>query len=94
MDCFNAWNSTSMYIFTHSFCFLTRDPRYAIEMSERRGKSNSKEQYAYLYKQYTGISVTKKYQYPDYEDVFQREPYAVEFTVNELGKFILQYFIL
>ena len=68
-----------------SFCSLSRDAKYAIEISLRLGRTSSKEQYAYLYKENSGITVTNQYQYPDSEDVFQREPYAVQFSVSELG---------
>ncbi|KAI0220888.1 Deoxyribonuclease-1 [Lamellibrachia satsuma] len=54
-------------------------PTYAMTISERLGRSSSKEQYAFLYRDDSGISVTATYQDPDTADLFQRPPYAVHF---------------
>ncbi|XP_012939295.2 deoxyribonuclease-1 [Aplysia californica] len=52
-------------------------------VSERLGRGNCKEQYAFMYRT-SRLSVADTYQYDDGEDdgsdVFQREPFAVRFT--------------
>jgi endonuclease/exonuclease/phosphatase family metal-dependent hydrolase len=47
-------------------------------LSERLGRTTSKEQYAFFYKQST-VSVVNVHQWPDVGDVFEREPYIVRF---------------
>lgn len=47
-------------------------------LSERLGRTSSKEQYAFFYKQST-VSVVTSHQWPDVGDVFEREPYIVRF---------------
>jgi endonuclease/exonuclease/phosphatase family metal-dependent hydrolase len=47
-------------------------------LSERLGRTSSKEQYAFFYKQST-VGVVNVYQWPDVNDVFEREPYIVRF---------------
>ena len=61
-------------------------------VSERLGRSNSKEQYAFVYRT-SRLSVSDTYQYDDGADtgtdVFEREPYAVRFSspTTELSDF-------
>ncbi|CAH1776661.1 unnamed protein product [Owenia fusiformis] len=64
--------------------------QYGVVVSERLGRSNSKEQYAYMYRLYT-TSVTYAYVFDDTEDVFEREPYIVEFSSQSAAvpKFVL-----
>jgi len=47
-------------------------------LSDRLGRTTSKEQYAFFYKTST-VSVVNSYQWPDVNDVFEREPYIVRF---------------
>jgi len=47
-------------------------------LSERLGRTSSKEQYAFFYKQST-VGVVNVHQWPDVGDVFEREPYIVRF---------------
>jgi len=51
---------------------------WAMRLSERLGRTSSKEQYAFFYKTST-VSVVNIYQWPDVGDVFEREPYIVRF---------------
>lgn len=51
---------------------------YQMMLSERLGRTSSKEQYAFFYKQST-VGVVNAYQWPDVNDVFEREPYTVRF---------------
>jgi len=62
-----------------------RGDQYEIVVSGRLGRTNSKEQYAYIYKSNVGIEVVQEYQYPDPDEKFQREPFVVKFSVSELG---------
>jgi len=59
-------------------------------LSKRLGRSSSKEQYAFFYKA-SEVSVRNIYQYPDENDVFEREPFIVHFRPNpqkyQLGDF-------
>ncbi|CAH1776474.1 unnamed protein product [Owenia fusiformis] len=56
--------------------------QYAMTVSERLGRSSSKEQYAYMYRLST-TSVISSYVFDDAQDVFEREPYIVEFSTQE-----------
>jgi hypothetical protein len=62
---------------------------YAMELSDRLGRTSSKEQYAYFYKTST-VSVVSTYQWPDSADIYEREPFIVRFrasgyTVGDFG---------
>ncbi|KAL8561880.1 hypothetical protein ACOMHN_046670 [Nucella lapillus] len=62
---------------------LESDDPFACQESERLGRTNSKEQYVFLYRPRL-LQVVDTYQYDDGvddgTDVFQREPFAVRFT--------------
>ncbi|CAC5419967.1 DNASE1L [Mytilus coruscus] len=49
------------------------------QMSEKLGRSTSKEQYGFLYWNCTKLRVTDTYQYDDPLDVFERPPFVVRF---------------
>lgn len=49
---------------------------FSYVISDKLGRSTSKEQYAFLYRQNL-LNVVETYQYPDYEDYFERPPYSV-----------------
>ena len=50
---------------------------YNMSISERLGRTNSKEQYAFLYRT-ARVEILSIHQFDDSaEDVFQREPYTV-----------------
>jgi endonuclease/exonuclease/phosphatase family metal-dependent hydrolase len=57
-------------------------PKYDFVVSERLGRTTSKEQYAYLYNTQTMQVIGTPYVYPDSNDIFQREPYVAEFEVK------------
>jgi hypothetical protein len=54
---------------------------WSMMLSERLGRTDSKEQYAFFYKQAT-VGVVSVHQWPDVGDVFEREPYIVRFRAN------------
>ncbi|MEC8051401.1 MAG: endonuclease/exonuclease/phosphatase family protein [Myxococcota bacterium] len=60
--------------------------QYAIELSERLGRTSSKEQYAYIYKP-SKVEVTTSYVFDDGaepdNDAFEREPYVVHFSATQ-----------
>jgi len=58
---------------------------YGFVVSPRTGRSSSKEQYGYIYRT-DKVSVNGEYQYPDYDDMFEREPYTVNFKRLNSGK--------
>ncbi len=58
------------------------DLRYDYIVSERLGRTTSKEQYAYVYNKQTVQPIGFPYVYPDLNDQFQREPYISEFKVK------------
>jgi endonuclease/exonuclease/phosphatase family metal-dependent hydrolase len=65
-------------------------PQYDYVVSERLGRTSSKEQYAYLFNTQTIQQIGTPYVYPDTNDLFQREPYVVEFkTKNGSFDFVL-----
>ncbi|XP_048586768.1 deoxyribonuclease-1 isoform X2 [Nematostella vectensis] len=51
---------------------------YKMAISERLGRTSSKEQYAYVYRSDL-VSVVSKYVYSDPKDLFEREPFIVHF---------------
>lgn len=55
--------------------------QYEYIVSDRLGRSSSKEQYAYIYNIQT-MQVMGPYVYPDSNDIFQREPYVAEFKAK------------
>lgn len=64
--------------------------QYEYVVSDRLGRSTSKEQYAYLYNTQTMQVMGSPYVYPDSNDIFQREPYVAEFKVmNGNFEFVL-----
>lgn len=66
------------------------DPQYDYIVSERLGRTSSKEQYAYLFNTKTMQVMGSPYVYPDSNDIFQREPYLSEFkTKNGSFDFVL-----
>jgi deoxyribonuclease-1-like protein len=58
-------------------------PRYDYIVSERLGRTVSKEQYAYVYNTQTIHPIGSPYTYPDSNDLFQREPYISEFKAKD-----------
>ncbi|CAH1776658.1 unnamed protein product [Owenia fusiformis] len=64
--------------------------KYTMAISERLGRSNSKEQYAYIYRLST-TAVFAAEVFDDAQDVFEREPYIVAFFAREAAvpKFVL-----
>ena len=57
-------------------------PQYEYVVSERLGRTTSKEQYAYIYNTQTIQQIGSPYTYPDSNDLFQREPYVSEFKAK------------
>jgi endonuclease/exonuclease/phosphatase family metal-dependent hydrolase len=57
-------------------------PKYDFVVSDRLGRTTSKEQYAYLYNTQTMQQIGNPYTYPDSNDLFQREPYVSEFKAR------------
>lgn len=57
-------------------------PQYDYVVSERLGRTTSKEQYAYIYNTQTIQQIGSPYTYPDSTDMFQREPYVAEFKAK------------
>ena len=54
---------------------------YGLEVSPRLGRNKAKEQYAFFYrKERFALGRSKTYDDPD--DVFEREPFAAQFTTN------------
>lgn len=60
--------------------------QYAMEISDRLGRTNSKEQYAYIYKG-AKLNVVEGYHYDDGAeptlDTFEREPFIVRFRATQ-----------
>lgn len=67
---------------------LNEIPDYDLRASPRLGRSSSKEQYIFLFSDriVPGQSLT----YPDLNDDFEREPYAMNFVVNGQDMLIIQ----
>ncbi|HWQ96363.1 MAG TPA: endonuclease/exonuclease/phosphatase family protein [Candidatus Methylomirabilis sp.] len=58
------------------------NPQYDYVVSERLGRTTSKEQYAYIYNSQTIQPVGSPYVFPDSNDLFQREPYVSKFKAK------------
>jgi len=54
-----------------------RDRNYHLVVSERLGRSRSKEQYAFIYRTDRNIKIMKQYQDPDPDDQFERPPFGL-----------------
>lgn len=65
--------------------------QFDMELSPRLGRTSSKEQYAFLFRKKSGLTVVRAYVYDDRNDIFQREPYVVLFhsTTTTVDKFAL-----
>jgi endonuclease/exonuclease/phosphatase family metal-dependent hydrolase len=57
--------------------------QYEYVVSDRLGRSSSKEQYAYLFNTQTMAVMGSPYVYPDSNDIFEREPYVAEFKAKK-----------
>lgn len=62
-------------------------PDYDYVISDRLGRTSSKEQYAFIYK---GVNVSKPEVYPDDADIFEREPYMVFVEVSDFDCVLIQ----
>ena len=58
--------------------------RYELVISPRLGRSNMKEQYAFLYRS-NKVRIEETCTYPDPKDVFIREPFIVQFSSNSVA---------
>ncbi|MBR6497475.1 MAG: endonuclease/exonuclease/phosphatase family protein [Methanomicrobium sp.] len=56
---------------------------YAYLVSERLGRTSSKEQYAYVYNTRTVSPIGKAFTYPQTSDIFHRTPYIASFKSND-----------
>ena len=61
-----------------------------MSLSERLGRSYSKEQYAYIYK-FASVQMMTAEVYPDQHDTFEREPYVGLFKYRD-GLFLIYFF--
>ncbi|MFH1589437.1 MAG: endonuclease/exonuclease/phosphatase family protein [archaeon] len=68
--------------------YLESIPNFDISYSERLGRSSSKEQYVFFYSENIISGETK--QYPDVNDVFEREPFAQKFTIQDYDFVLVQ----
>jgi len=57
-------------------------PKYDFVVSDRLGRTTSKEQYSYFFNTQTMQQIGYPYTYPDSNDIFQREPYVAEFKAR------------
>jgi endonuclease/exonuclease/phosphatase family metal-dependent hydrolase len=58
------------------------NPQYDYVVSERLGRTQSKEQYAYFYNTQTIELIGNPYVFPDSEDLFEREPFVANFKAK------------
>ncbi|KAL3837049.1 hypothetical protein ACJMK2_022436 [Sinanodonta woodiana] len=55
---------------------------YEKVVSARLGRTNSKEQYGFLFRK-SKVHLSDSYQYPDPGDIFEREPFVVHFSSSQ-----------
>ena len=75
------------YLYTHTDSDASVEGiTYALNISERLGRSTSKEQYAFLYRT-DRVEVVSTHQYDDSaNDDFEREPYSVLIRSRDQGE--------
>lgn len=66
----------------------TPNNTYSVVVSERLGRTASKEQYAYIYNTQKVRLRGAPYTYPDSNDMFHREPYIARFVIVYAGSVI------
>ncbi|XP_035685231.1 deoxyribonuclease-1-like [Branchiostoma floridae] len=81
---------TAIYDFLDQLNNRTENP-YSLILSDRLGRSSYKEQYAFFYKESSGLSVSDVYHFDDGDensgnDTFAREPYVVRFNSSQTGR--------
>ncbi|XP_078604015.1 deoxyribonuclease-1-like [Branchiostoma floridae x Branchiostoma japonicum] len=86
---------TAIYDFLDQLNNRTENP-YSLILSDRLGRSSYKEQYAFFYKESSGLSVSDVYHFDDGDensgnDTFAREPYVVRFNSSQT---VIQDFVL
>lgn len=59
-----------------------QEERYNYVISERLGRSNQKEQYAYIYNTNTVELIGSPFVYEDSNDIFEREPFVASFKAG------------
>lgn len=64
-------------------------PEYDYVISDRLGRTSSKEEYAYIYKK-SRMNVSKAEVYPDDNDVFEREPYMIFVEITDFDFVLIQ----
>ncbi|KAK2146996.1 hypothetical protein LSH36_574g00010 [Paralvinella palmiformis] len=74
-------SETAIFDLLDQFNTAVAPRTYGISISERLGRTSSKEQYAFFYDQ-SIFTVLDEYTYHDNSDVFEREPYIVTFGVT------------
>lgn len=67
---------------------LNQIPNMHLKVSERLGRSSSKEQYAFLYSGRVTPGVPR--QFPDPSDKFERPPYMMDFTLDNFRFVLIQ----
>jgi endonuclease/exonuclease/phosphatase family metal-dependent hydrolase len=81
---------TSIIDYVNNINSVCESDGYDYVTSERLGRTVSKEQYGFIYNTERAVLVSTK-QYPDTYDVFEREPFFVQFETGEyaftLGNF-------
>ncbi|CAH1271234.1 DNASE1 [Branchiostoma lanceolatum] len=88
-------SQTAMYDFLDQLNNRTGNP-YSLILSDRLGRTSYKEQYAFFYKESSGLSVSDAYLYDDGDessgnDTFAREPYVIRFNSSQT---VIQDFVL
>ena len=62
---------------------LAASQQYSLILSDRLGRTASKEQYAYFYKP-SLVQILSSYQYPEAADQFERPPFSVRIRFGSL----------
>lgn len=57
--------------------------KYTYSIGERQGRSNSKEQYVFVYDKTKIKQISKGYTYNDSKDIFEREPFIARFKTKK-----------
>ncbi|CAF3384293.1 unnamed protein product [Rotaria sp. Silwood1] len=83
------------YVLHEALNQVSRSNPYTLTLSERAGRSNTKEQYAFFNREATsGVQVVKAYLYEDVDDLFERPPFVGTFKVKNPEKSGVEFFTI
>ncbi|CAF1450141.1 unnamed protein product [Adineta ricciae] len=88
-------NIKAPYVLFDALNRVSKTKPYTMTLSERVGRSSSKEQYIFFNRESTsGVKLINYYLYEDAEDYFERPPFIGTFEVTSKGSSGVKYFTI